>query len=192
MKGKAYANKKKKYLRPEGDFYETPRSLFWELSKKEKFNDCILEPSCGNMSLVKAMQDCGYSPEYTDLDLGDDFLERDLLFNGDIIFNPPFSLWDNFVFKAKELSMGRVVSLGKLDYFACYGRSQSGIWNGLHKVYIFNRKVDYRTEHRDDGLFHVGALNTGWFIWDKAYTGKPEIEIIDVQPYAKLGAYKKD
>jgi hypothetical protein len=58
-------------------------------------------------------------------------------------------------------------------------------------VYPFNRYADYQTPARDDGLFHVGAMATAWFVWDMDYIGKPTIEVVDVQEYATLGNFNK-
>jgi hypothetical protein len=81
--------------------------------------------------------------------------------------------------------------IGRLNYLSTNSRYKSNLWNNLKSIYIFNRYVDYQTEFRDDGLFNVGAMATGWFLWDMNYNGKPNIEFIDVQEYAKLGNYKK-
>jgi len=108
----------------------------------------------------------------------------------DIITNPPFSLWDKFVWKAKSLQCPKFAFIGKTDYFSAHGRNISGLWEGLRYVEIFDRKVDFQTPYREDGLFCVGALTCAWFIWENGYKGKPEIDIIDVQDYAKLGSFK--
>jgi hypothetical protein len=186
--GKAYFNKKPKQLRPKLDLYDTPMSLVWTLKDKFKITGEIYEPACGNKSIVKALQPCKIS--YTDITQGNDFLKCDKIYTYDIIItNPPFYLWDDFVFKAKELKPLYIIFIGRLNYFGCNGRSKSGIWNNLKYVYIFNRMVDYRTPYREDGLFHVGGMVTGWFIWKKDYIGEPVIKQLDIQKYAKLGGY---
>ena len=94
---------------------------------------------------------------------------------------------------AKEICLGRVCMLGRTDCFGAHGRNVSGVWDHLEKVYIFDRRIDYRTPLRNDGMFYVGAMVTAWFIWNiERPVGLPwETEVIDVQKYAKLGAFKE-
>lgn len=190
-KGKAYANRKPIDQRPEGDLYVSPKSIVWELLKKEELNNPVWECACGTGAISDVLAEKGINYKATDLTTGTDFLKQMQKWDGDIFTNPPFSLWDDFVMKAKELSENRVIMLGRTNYFGTVSRYNSGIWENLKKVYVFNRYVDYQTPPRDDGLFHVGALCTGWFIWEKGYTGEPVLDLLDVQKYAKLGQFKK-
>ena len=106
-----------------------------------------------------------------------------------VITNPPFSLWDKFVVKAKS-HCKKFMFIGRLNYFGTNNRFQSGLWKNLKAVYPFNRYVDYQTPYREDGLFHVGAMATAWFLWDMKYIGEPKIRVLDIQKYAKLGNFK--
>lgn len=106
-----------------------------------------------------------------------------------VIMNPPFSLWDPFVHKAKVES-DVLMSIGRLNYLGTHSRNASDIWSNLRAVYCFDRYVDYRTEFREDGLFHVGAMATAWFLWERGYTSPPELHVLDVQKWAKLGNSK--
>ena len=202
MKGKAYANKKKKEDRPEGDFYSTPKSLVWvaeEIIKREFPKDsAILEAASGENLIARVLNELDYIVITNDLFNEAAKFRQDYTRLPDyvwiinikhVITNPPFSLWDEFVNKAKT-HCRKFMFIGKLNFFGTTSRHESGIWNNLKAVYPFNRYVDYRTPYREDGLFHVGALATGWFLWDMDYTGKPTVDVLDVQEYAKLGAYK--
>lgn len=189
--------KNKKELRPQNDFYCTPFSLTWELLKKQNIKEAW-EPACGQGSISTPLEKNNIDVFCSDIDSNFDptnvsrqFFEFTIAPKKTIISNPPFSLWDPFVFHAKFLEIEKIIFIGKTDYFSAAGRSKSGIWNHLHHVYIFNRKVDYQTPYREDGLFHVGAMTSAWFVWDIGYEGSPIIDIIDVQQYAKLGQYKK-
>lgn len=190
-KGKNYFTRN--CFRP-GDLYYTPFSLVWELLKYEDFENC-LEPASGEGAIIKAAKNydnCEFIRE-GDIKKGEDFFDSKS-WHGDILTNPPFSLWDGFVFHAKKITDGKICMLGKLNYFGCVGRYKSGIWDGLKTVYIFNRYVDYRTPYREDGLFHVGGMATAWFVWDRDQNpiNIPEIRILDVQKYAKLGQFKNE
>ena len=188
--------KNKKEKRPKNDFYCTPFSLTWLLADKYDLSH-IWEPACGKGSIVNPLKKMGVVVEASDIDpkfdplgISRQFFEFTEKLSDTIISNPPFSLWDLFIFQAKMLDVKRIIYIGKTDYFSADGRSKSGIWNNLRHVNIFNRKVDYQTPYREDGLFCVGAMTSAWFVWDKGYTGKPTIDIMNVQPYAKLGAFK--
>lgn len=206
MSGKAYMNRKSKENRPKGDLYDTPKSLVWELLKREKFEN-ILEPAAGNLAIVEALKSSpDFTSKVTHSDINDgvsffDYKEWD----GDILTNPPFSLWDEFIFHAKKIIkpgskiiapkkktvslFNRICMLGRPDCFAAHSRTTSGIWDGLKYEYVFDRRVDYRTPKRDDGHFHVGAMTSCWLIWEPGYTGEVIKRIIDVNNYATLGQY---
>lgn len=193
--GKSYASKKPKKDRPIGDLYITPKSLVWEFLKTNELDADlpIWECAAGTGVITSVLRSNRFSVKSTDISNGVNFLESpEQIWDGNIFTNPPFSLWDDFVTKAKSLTENKVVMLGRTNYFGTYSRYCSDIWDNLKTVYVFNRYVDYQTPERDDGLFHVGALCTGWFVWDMSYTGKPTIEFIDVQKYATLGNFKKN
>ena len=80
--------------------------------------------------------------------------------------------------------------IGRLNYLGTQSRLNKWIWNNLKMILPFSRYVDYQTPYRDDGFFHVGAMATAWFLWDMDYYGKPTVEFIDVNKYAKLGNYR--
>ena len=188
---KAYANRKPQEQRPKNDLYHTPKSLIWELMKFEDLRNSW-ECAAGHWAISNELFKKGLLSVASDLETID-FLNDNAKFPAvqTIITNPPFSLWDDFVFKAKEHNPEKIVMLGRTNYLGTYNRSKSGIWDELEYIYVFNRMVDYQTPFRKDGLFHVGALVTGWFVWNKGYTGEPKFKSLDVQKYAKLGAFKK-
>lgn len=190
-KGKKYLNRKKKADRPEGDFYETPYCLTKKLLEKKIFRrgSTILEPAAGNGAISTVLLAAGF--KVIDRDLyrtGHDFM-RETEKHRFIITNPPFSEWDKFVIKAKKISK-KFAFIGRLNFFGTYQRWENGIFDGLKHLYVFNRMIDYRSPIRDDGFFHVGGLVTGWFVWVKGYKGRPMIEYLDIQNYARLGNFK--
>jgi len=192
--GKAYANRKIKSERPESDFYQTPYSLTWKLIElnlipKEKG---IVEPACGEGAIVKPLKEAGYTVVSIDLIRDNYNFLFDTIPIEYLVTNPPFSLWDEFVVHAQELVRKKFIFLGKTNFFGAYQRNERGIWNYLDHVYVFNRQVDYRSPIREDGLFHVGNLITGWFVWDmeKENNGEWKTSILDINPWAKLGQIK--
>jgi hypothetical protein len=204
--GKAYHNRKSERERPVGDFYSTPKSLVWALmNQTDELSsfDPVWEPAAGTGQICEALHKYGIYSKATDLYPGvhyiqkKDFLDEERMTGeeevwGTIMTNPPFSFWDQFVFRALSLARQKVIMLGRLNYFGCVGRSKSGIWDSLKAVYVFNRMVDYRTPDREDGHFHVGGLVTGWFVWgNRGMNSAPTIHVLDVFKYAALGQYKE-
>lgn len=191
--GKAYANRKGKDSRPEGDFYSTPKSLVWAAADiiESSFDKGtpILEPCHGEGAISGELRKMGYNVVDNDLYRGGcDYLTTPFQLT-QIITNPPFSLWDSFVDKAKK-EADVLMCIGRLNYLGTHSRNVSGVWSGLKAIYCFDRYVDYRTEFREDGLFHVGAMATAWFLWLKGYKSPPTLHVLDVQEWAKLGNSK--
>jgi hypothetical protein len=194
--GKAYANRKIAAARPVGDFYSTPKSLVWAAEEillgELPVGSTIMEPCYGKGAISDELVKLGYKVLLNDLysvEGGEDYLLQTVGSVPGVVTNPPFSLWDEFVLKAKGHA-NKVVMIGRLNYLGTVGRFASGIWNGLKLICPFNRYVDYQTPYRVDGLFHVGAMATAWFVWDRAYSGYPMVRLLDVQRYATLGNYK--
>jgi hypothetical protein len=194
MLGKAYANKKQKKDRPKDDLYSTPKSLVWVMQdiilQEFPLNDTILEPCSGYGAISQELAKFGYTVKENDIinQNGVDYLQSSFQ-ERYIVTNPPFSLWDKFIQKAKQ-NCNKVLAIGRLNYLGTNSRYKSGIWQNLKAVYCFNRYVDYQTPYRNDGLFHVGAMATCWMLWDMSYNDNPTIHIVDVQKYAKLGNFK--
>lgn len=193
MSGKAYANRKPVAERPESDNYPTPIALGIELANLGILNKRkpIYEPAAGAGQLVRTLSD--YYPLIVSSDLhanGIDFLKDWTKPIAQIVTNPPFSLFDDFVMKAKELSPF-VVMIGKTNFFAAQSRYKNGVWKHLKHVYIFSRQIDYRTPLGSIQM-HVGNLVTAWMVWDRRWN-KPywNTSIIDVQKYCTLGAVKE-
>jgi len=176
------------------DFYPTPKSLIWllkeEIYKEFDISKPILEPCCGERSISSALESIGYTVVDNDLYKGGvDYLTNDFDISY-VITNPPFRLWDNFVFKAKSHA-DKVMMIGRTSYLGTHSRNISNIWTNLKTIYVFDRQIDYRTLYRDDGMFYVGGQVTAWFLWDKDYNQDPVIKTVDVQEYATLGAFKE-
>lgn len=169
--GKAYANRNKKELRPISDFYQTPKSLvnmllldedflqqFHKVSKKaflENRKIVILEPACGKgaiSGLLKQLPNVEVIEHDINIDNVDFLFYQPEKHIDMIITNPPFSIFDNFVNKAKSIS-DIVWFIGKTNFFGAYKRYEQGVWNNLEYVKIFNRQADYRSEQREDGKF---------------------------------------
>ena len=190
--GKAYANRKAQALRPDSDFYRTPEGCIQALFDAGYYPPTtqIYEPMAGDNSIVDTLSARGYLVTSDDLrTTGKDFLQ----FDGRvpyIITNPAFSIFSQTVAKCRECTDLGFTLLGKLNFFAAHSRTMDGTWKNLKHVYVFDRQVDYRTPPDQNGNFCVGALATGWFVWDQTWD-KPywTMSVIDVQKWATLGSY---
>lgn len=178
--------------RPLGDFYATPRSLLWVASTllATEFDKTlpILDPCAGEGAISDELAKLGYTVHTNDLYFGGvDYLTNSWT-EQQVIMNPPFSLWDEFVWQAKTHAR-KILAIGKLSYLATQGRLKNNTWQHLKCIYCFNRCVDFQTPMRTDGCFYNGGIATGWFLWDDTYTAKPTLDILDVQAYATLGKF---
>ena len=195
MSGKAYANRKPEEERPENDFYPTPGGLVIELVEKTGIlDDCktILEPCCGQFAISNILEKYGFKVTNRDLIYGNDFL-KDSYENEEydaMVTNPPFDIYNDIINKAKEINCKKIISIGRTNYFASHSRNVEKFWEGLSDVWVFDRQVEYRTPQLPIPDFCVGALCTGWFVWQKDYKDLPRIHELDVQKYATLGSYK--
>lgn len=190
-KGKSYAARKKKSERPEGDFYQTPYSFTKILVNTGEidFNKTAHDYSCGNGAIGFVLKDY-FRNSF-------DFCETDIKHDSNLDFlknmgwikqyqtiqNPPFSLWDNFVLKAKEMKIRKIIYLGKINFFASHKRTKLGIWNNLKSVYVFDRQANLDMPLREDGKFYPGMACYAWFIWDLKYKKDPIIKTVDCSKY---------
>lgn len=201
--GKPYANRHKVADRPLMDAYATPASLIScaELVFRRFLYPRIpvLDPCCGESHVFrKELGSMGYEVVENDIIMpgGHDFLHPTSESLDawkschQIAMNPPFSKWDEFVFMAKSYAM-TVIAIGRLNYLSTQSRLESDIWDGLCHIAVFSRYVDYQTPIRTDGQFHVGAMATGWFVWQRGYRGEPTVSFVDVDRYATLGQFSK-
>lgn len=188
--GKAYTNRKPLNERPEADFYSTPYSLTRELLKLNEFSDIIYEPASGSGAISKVFKDNEFKVFEDDIrTTGKDFLKCEEFFPS-IITNPPFSLFTEFVEKAKQCS-NKFAFIMKTNFLGCQSRVEEKTWQYLKSLYIFSRQVDYRTPLREDGHLCVGNLITGWGIWDKNWKEEYTMtKVLDIQKYCDLGSFE--
>lgn len=185
-------------MRPEGDFYETPYSLVWSLADcTDELDDVetAYDPCAGSGAIVDASAVRGITVTGEDWYYSGkgrwpnpvnfyDYNKHTEL----ILTNFPFSEWDNMVRTGLRVA-DKVITIGRVNYFGTHARNASGLWKHLKAVYVFDRMIDYRADPHPDGLFYVGALVTGWFIFEKKEQVQTNLHVLDVQKYAKLGAY---
>jgi hypothetical protein len=174
--GKACAHKSNRI----NDNLPTPYSMTEQLMENEKFDydKSLLEPCCGEGAVLKILKNYKIDFDCYDINghIGSNFLYEKSKYNY-IITNPPFSLWDNFVEKAKTVATEKFAFLGDMDFLTGIKRFNNKLYfdskYGLARVYEFVRKCDLRHELRKDGRYPAGMQHYGWYIfekgWDKDY-----------------------
>lgn len=184
------------------DYYPTPPSIIRQLLEVETFEGHILEPACGDGHMVNVLLEnhiCYASDkfQYENNQHVLDFLkcENFWLRIDNIITNPPFSIKDEFLLKAKTIATKKIAFLLPLDFY--HGKSRyDNIWNDrefpLKKIWVFVRRPFFQKEIAED-TYTTGAVTMAWFIWDKKHKGEPTIGHIDNTKYVKgTGEYNKE
>ncbi len=184
IKGKNFANRKSFDKRPKGDFYETPVCMTEELIKTGVLDNVktIWDCCCGKNAIINVLKKHGFKTFGNDIIYGTDYLKEQYQKHECIVMNPPFSIWDAFVKKAKK-EAELVCAIGKITFFGSHKRNVEGIWENLREVYIFDRQIAYDQPLRADNKVTCGMLVSGWFIWDSKYSGLPIIKVIDMQEH---------
>jgi len=173
------------------DFYQTPYSLTREFLKREKFQGNILEPASGKCAIVKVLKEFNYIVKNSDLNTGDDFLNFDENNKFDnIVTNPPYSLFLQFILKSKKIARNKIAML--LPLFYLHGQERLiKLWSDkefpLAKVYVFSRYPMLSETLREDGKFKTGMQVYAWYVWKKTYKNEPVIKWIDVNKYVLRG-----
>ena len=178
--------------RKKSDFYETPYSITHQFLQAFPWLGIrdILEPSSGNGAIVRVLDHfalgvvVGLDPL---TDPGYDFLTYSFNRKFDLVItNPPFSLAEEFIKKAKEVSNRFIAFLLPLSYLHGKGRYDR-VYNDtkftLRSVYIFTRYPMLGEPLREDGKYHTGMMVYAWYLWDKEYEGKPTISWLDNNEY---------
>jgi hypothetical protein len=174
-------------IREEKDFYPTPPYATLKLLEKEIFNGMIYEPACGDGAISEVLKShysdrAIFSTDLIDRGYGErrdlDFLTED--FTGsqiaNIITNPPYNLAQEFIEKSLELVNSKVAMLLKLNFLEGQKRHQLFKNTPLKSVYVFSKRLSF-DKGNEKGKGN-GLLAYAWYVWEKGYKGKPEIDWI--------------
>ena len=167
------------------DLYETPGAATLALLRVEPLPGTIWEPACGPGAIVRVLRDAGRRLIATDLidyrspDPGRDFLLERRAPDGIemIVTNPPFKLAAQFAAHALSLCP-RVAMLLRLTFLESTRRNAILDGGQLARVHIFRNRLPMM--HRDGWAGNRVSNPTAfaWFVWERGYTGKPEINRI--------------
>lgn len=171
--------------REENDYYATDPIAMELLLDIEQFSPEVWECACGEGHLSKVLESRGYHVMSTDLidrgfgESGVDFLNSDIVFDGDIITNPPYKYAKEFVEHAIEhvTAEHRVAMLLKIQFLE--GKARRELFEKYPPQYIYvstNRincckNGDFSPEQRKNNSAQAYA----WYIWKKGFTGEPTV-----------------
>jgi len=178
--------------RKKSDFYETPYSLTEQFLQVFPWLNVktVLEPAAGDGAITKVVERFAlgsveaYDPMTHE---GYDFLSHSFDKKYDLVItNPPFSLAEQFIKKAKAVSKRYVAFLLPLSYLhgkGRYDRVYTDLTFPLREVLVFTRYPMLGEPLREDGKYHTGMMVYAWYLWDKEYEGKPTISWLDNNEY---------
>lgn len=164
--------------RQKDDFYATPRWAIEELLSREEFKGPVWECACGDGAITKVLEEQSFEVISTDLrendiygDGGVDFLKENKEVET-IITNPPFKLAEEFILHGLKCA-NKIAIFGRIQLLEGMQRYRN-VWSKtpLKKVYVFSGRCSCL---KDGKNVQAGLMCFAWFIWDKNYTGNPEI-----------------
>lgn len=169
--------------REKDDFYATPAGATHALCAVESFDGDIWEPACGNGAISKVLEARGHRVVSTDLvDRGYgtprvDFLMEQKSLAPNVVTNPPFKNATAFVLQALRFSTGKVAMLLKVGFLEGVERGPVFDSAPFARLWVFRRRQTF-LRGGDEAVVMNGAggmIAYGWFVWDQAHTGKPEL-----------------
>lgn len=169
------------YERAEHDFYATDCRAIDELYKVIGVPKNVWECACGAGHLSKRMEQLGSKVISTDLidrgygEGGIDFLNESKLKAPVIITNPPYRHAKEFVLHSIELGAETVCMFLRITFLEGINRQELFQKYPPHTVAVFVRRIQVARNGDPEMFQKNSAACYAWFIWQKGYTGKPEI-----------------
>ena len=175
------------HVREQHDYYATDPIAVRALLEKEAFSHRILEPACGEGHISKELERAGYDVTSTDLiyrgygsTIPHDFLASETAtFYGDIVTNPPYKYASKFVQKAIETVADghKVAMLLKLLFLESKGRKALFERYPPTRIHVFSERIPCAL-NGDFEHITSSAVCYAWFVWEKGFTGNPQIDWI--------------
>ncbi len=175
----AQSNKMHSYRDRGVDLYETPSVATEALLEHEPLGSLtVWEPCCGRGAISEVLKAHGYGVVSTDLfdwDYPGSRAQYDFLKSRPpqgvpcIVTNPPFQHAPEFVQRAMDLGIEKVVMLLRLEFLAA---QHKGLLDRHppQRIYAFKRRLPMM--HRDgwQGKKAQPRMNFAWYVWDSAAT----------------------
>ena len=163
--------------REAADFYPTPKEAFDPIVPYLDTDRHHWECAQGDGRLVKWMREREIKVDGSDLASGDDFLMEEINKHGStIITNPPFSLAQEFIERALELST-EVWMLLRINFLGGQKRHQWWQQHAPNALFVLSERPDFTGAGGD-------ACEYAWFYWGERWRGI-------IHPDMSPGAMKK-
>lgn len=179
--------------REENDYYATDPLAIDKLLQVEKPFSHIWECAAGGGHLAKRLKEQGYKVTTSDiverdyeLDFIQDFLKMSICGLGsneeyDILTNPPYKYAKEFVLRALDMiKEGRKVYMFlKLTFLEGKARLKE-LFSKYppKKIYVFSERILCAKNAEFQKMIDGGgsAIAYAWYVWEKGYTGKTQVE----------------
>ncbi len=179
--------------REENDYYATDPLAIDKLLQVEKPFSHIWECAAGGGHLAKRLKEQGYKVTTSDiierdyeLDFIQDFLKMSVCGLGsneeyDILTNPPYKYAKEFVLQALDMIKdGRKVYMFlKLTFLEGKARLKE-LFSKYppKKIYVFSERILCAKNAEFQKMIDGGgsAIAYAWYVWEKGYIGKTQIE----------------
>lgn len=194
--GKAFMHRSSEH-----NIFSTPYSMTSQFLDLEVFDPSgsFLEPASGMGHMVEVLNERFKNVKHYDISSGKSFYDEKDKYDY-VITNPPYgNESDKFVQKARQVARHKFAFLLRTNYLSGQERFESGVFEGLRRVYVFTRMADLRpvitskgkdgkiiktmNPIRSDGKYPTAGIVYAWMVWEIGYTGNPEIQWIDNQEY---------
>jgi len=165
------------------DFYSTdPKAAEWLLKLEPYLSNNIWECACGSLSLSNVFTNAGKNVRNSDIAARSndieilDFLSCNVpVHNTDIITNPPYKYAKEFVEKALSLidDSRYVCMFLKLTFLE--SKSRRLLFDKYPPIRIWVSSSRMNCYMNDIITDKASAVCYAWFVWQKGYTGYPEL-----------------
>ena len=167
--------------RPRNDFYPTPSRGTLALLGVESFSGAIWEPACGDGAMSVVLESAGYDVVSTDLEprgygVQGDFFLYGCLLAPNIVTNPPFRLAQEFADRCLSLGCTKLALLCKLSFLEGKKRGKWFPSTPLKSVHVFSERLTMT--RNGEPLRSSGMIAFAWYVWERGYLGKPNINWI--------------
>lgn len=171
--------------REKHDYYATEPKAVELLLEQEVFTKNILEPMCGEGHICDILKGHGYNVIAYDLiDRGygavKDFMSIDK-WDGDIISNPPYTGAIDYVAHAIDIipNGSKVAMFLRLQFLEGKARRKYFETNPPKIIYVPSGRLNCAKNGDFEKYRKANAVCYAWFIWEKGYTGAPQIKWIN-------------
>ena len=170
------------------DFYATDPISIQKLLDNHHLLLHVWEPGCGQGHIAKVLEKNGHIVKSTDLidrgygSGGIDFLKSTEKAKGDILTNPPFKLFEEFVRKGMELLEPRhqLILLGRIQILESAKRLALFKEFPIKTVFVHSTRIQIAKNGEFKKYAKGGkSLCYCWFVWEKGYTGDTCIKFLE-------------